>query len=179
MKILKKIGIVLVILIAIPLVIALFIDKEYAVERGVIINKSKAEVFDYIKYLKNQDNYSVWAKKDPKMQKKYAGTDGTVGFVSKWNSKDENVGVGEQEIKKITSGSRVDYELRFKEPFEATDNAYMTTKELEPMKTQVTWGFNGKMDYPMNFMLLFMDMEEMLGNDLEEGLGNLKRIMEE
>ena len=61
MKILKIILLVIAILIVIPLVVALFVAKEYAVERYVEINKPKSEVFDYVKYLKNQDNFSKWA----------------------------------------------------------------------------------------------------------------------
>jgi len=34
------------------------------------------------------------------------------------------------------------------------------------------------MPYPMNLMLLFTDMEGMLGKDLSAGLGNLKAILE-
>jgi hypothetical protein len=34
------------------------------------------------------------------------------------------------------------------------------------------------MKYPMNLMLLFMDMEGMLGGDLEQGLTNLKGVLE-
>jgi hypothetical protein len=34
------------------------------------------------------------------------------------------------------------------------------------------------MAYPMNLMLLFMDMETMLGDQLQQGLNNLKGAME-
>ena len=101
MKMLMKILIASAILIAIPLIVALFVKKDYAVEREITINKPKQEVFDYVKLLKNQDNYSIWATMDPNMKKTYRGTDGTVGFVSAWESKVDSVGVGEQEIKKI------------------------------------------------------------------------------
>ena len=47
--------IVLLIIIAIPLVVALFVKKSYSVERETIIDKPRAEVFNYIKFLKNQD----------------------------------------------------------------------------------------------------------------------------
>jgi len=178
MKIVKKILIALVIIIAIPLIVALFTNKDYAVEKEVIINKPRQEVFDYIKLLKNQDNYSVWATMDPDMEKSYKGIDGTVGFISAWNSKNKEVGKGEQEIMKITDGERLDFQLRFEIPFEATDNAYMTTDSISENQTKVKWGFTGKMDYPMNFMLLFMDMEDMIGKDLENGLSNLKKVLE-
>jgi hypothetical protein len=115
---------------------------------------------------------------DPAMKKEYRGTDGAVGFVSAWDSDNKDVGKGEQEIKAITEGERVDFEIRFFEPFESTDLAYMTTEAVNDSATLVKWGFNGKMPYPMNLMLLFMDMEKMLGGDLEEGLANLKTVME-
>ena len=173
-KILAGIGIFIVII----LVVALILPSKYDVEREITIMSPKDSVFNYIKYLKNQDNYSVWANMDPDMKKDYRGTDGTVGFVSAWDSQKDDVGKGEQEILKITDGERIDFELRFNEPFEATDQGYMTTTSLDSASTLVKWGFNGEFPYPMNLMMLFMDMDEMLGNDFEQGLSNLKEILE-
>jgi uncharacterized protein YndB with AHSA1/START domain len=178
MKILKTILIAVGILIAVPLIVALFVKKDYEVEREITINKPKEEVFDYVKFLKNQDNYSKWATMDPEMEKTYRGTDGTVGFVSAWESDNKDVGKGEQEIKKITEGERIDFELRFFQPFESTEPAYMTTESVSENQTKVKWGFSGHMDYPMNIMMLFMDFEKMIGDDLDTGLKNLKSVLE-
>lgn len=178
MQILKKILILIVAIIAIALIAALFVEKEYAVEREIVINKPKAEVFEYVKYLKNQDNFSVWNMKDPNSIRTYTGTDGTVGFIYAWDSKMDDVGKGEQEITKITEGEKIDMALRFKEPFEANDTAYMITESVSDGQTKVKWGFNGAMPYPMNLMLLMMNMDEMLGKDLQDGLNNLKVLME-
>ncbi len=179
MKALKIIGLVLVAIIVLVLITGLFVDGNYAVERKVTINKSKQEVFDYVKYLKNQDNFSVWAKIDPAMKKEFKGEDGTVGFVSAWDSENPDAGKGEQKIIKITEGERIDYELHFIEPFESTDFAYLATEAVNDSVTSVKWGFNGKMKYPMNLMLLAMDMEEMLAPDLQNGLNSLKTILEQ
>lgn len=179
MKALKIIGLVLVSLLVLVLVTGLFVNGKYDVEREVTINKPKQEVFDYIKYLKNQDNFSVWAKIDPAMKKDFRGEDGTVGFVSAWDSEDPKAGKGEQKIIKINDGQRIDYELHFIEPFESTDFAYLTTEAVNDSVTTVKWGFDGKMKYPMNLMLLFMDMEEMLAPDLQNGLENLKTLLEQ
>ena len=179
MKALKWIGIVLAGLIAIMLVAGLFIDGNYAVEREVTINKPRQEVFAYVKYLKNQDNYSVWAKADPQMKKVYTGEDATVGFISAWDSENSEVGKGEQKIISIAEGGRIDYELHFIEPFESTDLAYMTTDSVSQYQTRVKWGFRGEMKYPMNLMMLTMDMEKMLAPDLEKGLQSLKSILEQ
>ncbi|MEZ4909415.1 MAG: SRPBCC family protein [Saprospiraceae bacterium] len=175
---LKKILFVILGLIALLLLVAAFYKKDYAVKREIVINKSNGDVFNYIKYLKNQDNFSKWATMDPAMKKSYRGEDGKPGFVSAWESENENVGVGEQEILNITEGSRVDYELRFMKPFEAKDHAYLTTEAVGDKQTKVIWGFDGHMNFPMNLMLLFMDFDKMLGGDLQEGLDKLKVVME-
>ncbi len=175
MKIIKRILIVIVAVIALLLVIALFIKKDYTVEKDVIINKSKAEVFDYIKYVKNQDNFSKWNQMDPNMDKTYTGTDGTVGFIYAWDSKKE-AGKGEQEIKKIQDGERIDLELRFKKPFESTAPVYMITESTGDNLTKVKWGLEGHLPYPMNIMNLFTPA--MIGADLQESLDTLKNILE-
>jgi uncharacterized protein YndB with AHSA1/START domain len=177
MKALKAILFTLAAIIALALIAALFIEKEYAVEREITINKPVSEVFDYIKYLKNQDSYSKWNTMDPNMKHSYTGTDGTVGFIAAWEG-NKNFGVGEQEIMKIIEGERIETQLRFKEPFEAQDDAYMTTTMIDSTTTKVIWGFSGAFAYPMNLMKLIMNMEEQLGSDFETGLQNLKEILE-
>ncbi|MCB1201930.1 MAG: SRPBCC family protein [Leptospiraceae bacterium] len=178
MKALKKVFLVIAVLIAGVAILAGVAKKEYSVQRQIEINKPHTEVFSYLKFLKNQDNFSVWAARDPNMKKEFRGTDGTIGFVSAWDSTNEEVGKGEQEIKKITENERIDYELRFLKPFESTEQAYFTTEATSDNSTVVTWGFNGKMPYPMNLMLLFMDFDAMLGKDFDSGLSKLKAILE-
>ena len=177
-KFLKVTGLIILSLIAAILLIAAFADKNYSVERTVTINKPKQEVYDYAKYLKNQGEFSVWTKIDPDMKVEYRGTDGTVGFVSAWDSNVKEAGKGEQEIIKIDEGKKIDYELRFLEPMTSTDNASLAFESVNDNSTKVTWRFFGKMKYPMNGMLMFMDMDQMLGKDLEGGLQNLKTIVE-
>ena len=178
MKALKIIGLSIVGIIVLLLITGLFVNGKYAVVREVTINKSKVEVFDYVKYLKNQSNYSVWAKIDPAMKTEFRGVDGTIGFVSAWDSKNPDAGKGEQKIIEIDEGNRIDYELHFIEPFESTDFAYMTTTAVNDSVTSVKCGFNGEMKYPMNLMMLTMNMEKMLAPDLENGLNNLKALLE-
>ncbi|MGZ8558566.1 MAG: SRPBCC family protein [Chitinophagaceae bacterium] len=176
MRIVKKILILAAFIIAIPLIIALFVKKEYSIQREITINKPQQEVFDYVKYLKNQDNYSKWVMTDPAMKKDFRGTDGTEGFVYAWDSKNKNAGKGEQEITKITEGKRLDIEVRFEKPMEGIAATPIETEAVSENETKVKWGMNGKNKYPMNLMNLFMD--NMLGSDLETSLTNLKGILE-
>lgn len=178
MKILKIVGGVIGAVVVLALVIPIFTKKEYQVERSITIARPRAEVFAYLKLLRNQDNFSVWAKLDPNMKRSFRGTDGTVGFVSAWDSQSRNVGQGEQEIKAIDEGHRIDYELRFMRPMESKAPAYLILESVGEKQTKVTWGFKGSTPYPMNLMHVFMDVEAMVGKSFSTGLDSLKEILE-
>lgn len=178
MKFIKGFFIFFFVVILLALIAGLFMKKDFHVERSVVIAKPVGDVFDYVKYLKNQDNYSYWARLDPQMKKTYTGDDGTVGFVSAWEG-NKDVGKGAQEITGIRENERIDYELRFIEPFETTNTSYMTTMSEGPSSTKVTWGMDGRMNYPMNVMMPFMGMDRMLGDQLQAGLTGLKSLMEQ
>jgi hypothetical protein len=164
-------------IIAALLIAGLFIPKGMKATREIIINKPNAEVFNYIKQLKNQDNYSKWGSMDPNMKKEYRGTDATVGFVSAWEG-NKKVGAGEQEITGVEEGRKLSTELRFIKPFKSVAQSTMTTEALSDNSTKVSWGFEGQMNYPMNIMKLFMNMEKSIGDDFSTGLSNLKALLE-
>ncbi|MBI2258271.1 MAG: SRPBCC family protein [Flavobacteriia bacterium] len=178
MKWIKRILLFLLTLVILFLIIAIFIKKEYRVEREIKISQPLEKVFSYVKLLKNQNEYSKWAGLDPGMKKFYKGKDGEKGFISGWKSKKSDVGSGEQEIINIIENKQIDYEIRFKEPFESTSNARLSLNSISSNECRVVWSFDGKMNYPMNLMLLFMDFETMIGNDLQYGINKLKRIIE-
>ncbi|MEP7254039.1 MAG: SRPBCC family protein, partial [Ginsengibacter sp.] len=135
--------IILAVVIIILLILAGASSDEYIIERNIIINCPKAEVFNYIRYLANADNYSKWVMADPNLRKTYTGTDGTIGFVSAWDSDVKQVGKGEQEIIDIKDGERIDYEIRFEKPFKGTSFAHITTEPVSGNQTKINWVFSG------------------------------------
>jgi hypothetical protein len=178
MNALLIITLVLAGLIVVFLALGLFMPQEYRIERRIDIGKPKKEVFNYLKYLKNQSNYSKWSMMDPNAKMEFKGSDGNVGFVSTWDSQMKQVGKGEQEITRITEGERVDFEIRFIKPMRSIADAYFITESTGDNQTGVVWGFKGNMKYPTNLMRLFMNMDKMIGNDLATGLSNLKTLLE-
>ncbi|MBK7568347.1 MAG: SRPBCC family protein [Bacteroidetes bacterium] len=170
--------IAIVAIIAIPLIIALFVKKDYTVEKEILINKDKNAVFDYIKHIKNQDQYSVWVMMDPNSKRTYTGTDGTAGFVYQWESENKKVGHGIQTITKVNEGEKIEFLLHFLKPFEGKAHGYMSAETIADGQTKVKWGFKSSMKYPSNFMLLIMDLPKMLGNDMMVSLVNLKKVLE-
>jgi hypothetical protein len=157
-------------IIALLLIIAAFSRKAYSVERSIVMERSISETYQFMTSIQNQDRYSKWANMDPNMRKKYTGTDRQIGFISRWESDEKNVGVGEQEIVGLEENKLMRTELRFDVNF--------TFESFDEDQTKVTWKMSSKMPYPMNIMLVFMNMEKMLGDDFEVGLKNAKDIFE-
>ena len=72
-------------IIALLLIIALFTKKGYNIQCEIIINAPLQKVFDYVKQLKNWDNFNERATADPSRKEEFKGTDGTVGFIYAWS----------------------------------------------------------------------------------------------
>ncbi|WP_340063914.1 SRPBCC family protein [Ascidiimonas aurantiaca] len=164
----------LVLVFVILLIIA---PKTYDVSRTVEVSRPLPEVFNYLKLLKNQDEWSPWSKKDPNMQKEFTGTDGTVGAIYSWKGNKE-VGEGEQEITGIEENRIIESRLRFFKPWRSESDAYISVEESGDNKTRVIWGLSGKNKFPVSILMIFMNMDKMVGKDFEEGLANLKSILE-
>ena len=168
---------ILAVIVAAIFFTALLVKKDFSLEKDIVINKTQKEVFDYLKLIRNQEKYSVWVMRDPKVNIIYTGTDGTVGFKSAWTSNDKNVGIGEQEIIKMTEGVSTEVEIRFKKPFEAINWAKTTVSAVNEQETRVQQLFYGRSKFPMNIMNLFMD--KLLGKDMLQNLMNMKKNLEE
>lgn len=175
MKILIVLLIVLTSIIVLILIIALFMQKEYQINREIIINVPDQKVFNYVKQLKNQHNYNKWVMVDPGMKREFTGTDGTVGFIYGWNG-NKKAGEGEQEIKSIKDGKSIDTEIRFIRPFASVSYANMVTESLSENQTKLSWSNKGAMNYPLNIMLSMI--KKMLAKDMDISLSNLKIILE-
>ncbi|WP_299556253.1 SRPBCC family protein [Seonamhaeicola sp.] len=163
--------------IAIFIILALIAPKKYHVYRSIEINKPISEVFQYLKHIKNQNEWSPWKKKDPDMTQEFIGTDGEVGFISRWVG-NKDVGSGEQEIKRIYKDDVIESELRFFKPWKSQSDAYLRVEYLGDERTKVIWGFSGKNKFPFSIFMLFFNMDKAVGKDFDDGLSSLKYILE-
>ena len=175
-------------MIALYIVIGLFVlfmilwmigPKEYAVDRTMTVNRNRQDVYDYVRRLENQDQWGPWSRRDPAMEKSTHGEDGNVGFVSAWRG-NKQVGEGEQEITRLVPNERVETSLRFFKPWKAESDAFIHLEDAGENATRVTWGFKGENKNAVSRVMgVFMDMDKAIGKDFEEGLHNLKGILEE
>lgn len=176
MKIIKRILIVIAIIIALPLIIALFVPNHYTVSESIRISKPKQEVFDFVRLLKNQELYSEWVKADANLHPTITGIDGEVGAMQSWNSKDDNVGEGNQKITAITT-DRMDVDLTFIRPFAGTAKVANLFKAVSENQTELTCEFYSNDKYPFNLMSYFIG-RKMIQETEVKNLNNIKTILE-
>lgn len=173
----KKIILSLLALGAILLIIAAFLPKEFELKAETTINAPQLQVWNYVKFLANQENYSVRVMADPQVKLTYSGTDGTIGFRQTRDSQMRNVGAGEQEIIAMQEWLSYDVEIRFTRPMKATNYARTMLESVGEKQTKVTNTFRGANPRPMNLMsMIFIGQ---IRSDMQKNMDNLKAIIEQ
>ncbi len=171
----KKALLTLISLIVFILLAAAFMPKDFKIEEKIVIDAPKSAVFSYLKMLENETQWSPWIKRDPNIVRELKGEDGAVGVVASWAGNSE-VGVGEEEITNLIPDQRIDVELRFTQPMKTTNKAYFVTEDINHNQTQLTWGMEGRTQFPLNFVCFFM--QKQVHKDFAKGLNDIKTILE-
>lgn len=169
---------ILLLLAIIIIVLGYYLKNDYTVTREIIINKPKQLVFNYIKLLRNQNEYSYYNLKDPQTIKSYAGTDGEVGFTYTWSSKINSIGSGTQTISKIVESSSISCDIQFTKPASLASKAEINVTEINEQQTKVTWIFSSHYKFPLHIIIYFLNLEKLIGTDIASSLVTLKEKLE-
>ncbi len=150
--------------------------KDFDLSRTIIINRPKAEVYAFIRQLQKQALWMPWFANDPGLVVKYKGEDGKIGAASYWKGNNKIEGI--QKITKVHEGKILETQLLFLRPYKSLSVNYMAVKELESERTKLVWGVKGVHRFPASVFMLFYGMERAIGKDFDDGLQNLKNILE-
>jgi uncharacterized protein YndB with AHSA1/START domain len=175
-KIIKIIGIVVVVLIAAVLGFAMTKPDSFSVQRTANIKAPPEKIFPLIIDLHSWGSWSPWEKLDPTMKRTYSGAESGKGAVYEWEG-NAKIGTGRMEIVDATPPSKVAIKLDFLKPIEGHNIAEFT---LEPQgdSTNVTWIMRGPAPFVSKVIQVFVSMDSMVGKDFDAGLANLKTIAE-
>jgi len=151
--------------------------KDFDINRTVVINRPREEVYGFIRQLKNQPLWNPLFQRDPNAILKYKGLDGKTGasFYWKGNSK---VGEGIQRIVKTKQGRVYETKLLFVKPVKLNALTYIGVKELDKEKTKMVWGTRGNLAFPLTIISIFYSPEKAMAKNLETGLRELKKVLE-
>ena len=156
--------------------VALTQPDVFHVEREMTMKATPAQIYPHISNLKAWEDWSPWEEKDPQMKKTYSGPESGVGARQEWKG-NSDVGSGSIEITDVEEPTRIKLNLHFIEPFEG-DSKVTFNIVPEGDDTKVTWKMDSQNDFVSKVMMVFMDMDEMCGNDFDRGLMRLKEIVE-
>jgi hypothetical protein len=174
---LKFLGIVLVLVVAVFLVIAAMQPATFHVQRTVVINATPDKVAALINDFHQWPKWSPWANLDPNMKVTYSGAASGVGSAYDWEG-NSKVGKGRMEITGI-SPMQTTLKLDFLKPFEGHNTAEFILEPQGTAATRVTWAMNGpNAFFPGKVMSVFGAMDKLVGKDFAAGLDNLKSVAE-
>lgn len=169
----------ILIILFLILVLGLILKKDYSIVRKIIIKKPRQIVFEYIKLLRNQNEYSYYNKKDPQTIKSYSGEDGQVGFTYTWSCKNNAIGTGTQTISKINEGELLRCDILFTKPLKLKSIAEIALISTNENETKVTWSFTSHYKFPLNVLIFFVNLEKLIGNDIASSLTVLREKIEQ
>lgn len=157
------------------LAIGMLLPREVSVARSIEINAPAEQVFPKLNSLKAMAEWSPWMGRDPAMQVTYNDIEAGEGAVMEWSSEQRDVGSGRQEIVESTENQKV---------VSALDFGDMGTAEATLVlaggsdTTTVTWDLKADMGAGPIGRWMGLMMDDWVGADYEQGLGNLKTLIE-
>ena len=166
---------VIALLIVLIVIYAATRPDTFQVSRSIDINAKPEAIFSYINDFHQWQSWTPYDK-DPKMKKTFGEASSGKGATYAWDG-NKDVGQGEITITDTQPPGMVEFELHMIKPFEGRNRVVFT---LEPQgnTTRVTWAMDGKNSFSGKLIGLFINMDKMIGNDFEVGLGRLKETTE-
>jgi hypothetical protein len=175
------------ILIGVASVLALFVavvatrPSAYRVERKLEVVAPGDRVFGVLNDLHQFAGVLVFfgspfEKRAPMMQKTFEGPSAGVGQSFAWSG-NSDVGQGKMTIEESVPSQKVSMKLEFVKPMASTAT-YAITLAGTPTGSLVTWSMEGNHNFIGKAFGMFMDMDKMIGSDIEKGLTQLKTVAE-
>lgn len=175
-KILLSVVAVVAVLVLGVLGLAATKPDTFVVERSATLQAPAEEIYAQLADFHNWEAWSPWEKLDPAMKRTYSGAEREKGAIYAWEG-NEKAGKGRMEITDVAAPTKVVIQLNFIVPFEA-QNVTEFTLSPEGDGQKLTWRMSGANSFISKIFNVFIDMDQMIGQDFENGFANLKAVVE-
>ena len=176
-KILISVAAVLGVLILGFVTVVAMRPNEFSVSRSATMNAPPQKVFAQVNDFHKWDAWSPWAKLDPNAKNSFEGPESGQGAIFRWAGNDQ-VGEGSMTIIESKEPELIRLKLAFIKPMEDTSDTEFSFKP-DGDRTTVTWTMSGTYKTFMSKAIcMCMNMDKMMGDKFNEGLANMKRIVE-
>ena len=150
--------------------------SDFRVERSATVATPQADVFAQVNDLRKWDAWSPWAKLDPEAKISFEGPESGQGAAMSWSGNDK-VGEGKMTVVESQPNDAVKLWVDFVKPFEGTSNSDFAFRS-EGEGTAVTWSMSAHHNFLEKAMCLVMNGKQMISDDMEKGLAQLKSVAE-
>lgn len=160
---------------AVLFAVAYLLPREATVVRSVVVDAAPEAIFPYVNSMRATEQWSPWIERDPDVELTYEGPVFGVGAKLVWASDHPEVGSGIQIIAVSVPNERVETELDFG-PMGTAKAAFVLTPQGEG--TLVAWEFATDLGLDPFARYFGLALDGMIGAEYEEGLENLKALIE-
>jgi len=147
----------------------------FRVSRSITINSPASAVYEQVSDVHKTQAWSPWVKMEPDAEYVFEGPSAGLGAIVKWKGK--KVGQGKSTIVEAVPNQLVRNRLDFYKPMNSTSTADFELKE-DSGKTTVVWSMYGPNNLISKVMSVFMNCENMIGKQFDQGLNDLKKTVE-
>ena len=177
----KKVGFVVLLLLAAFVVTGYLLPKQVHIERSITVNRPASMMFEILNSYRYFNEWSPWADRDPNAEFVISGPESGVGARMSWIGEPQLVGSGWQEIIASEPYEQVNIKLDF-DAQGIADTGFKLVSQGDA--THITWFFDSDLTAGVNFLDSFLAryfgllFDRWVGGDYELGLANLKQFAE-
>jgi hypothetical protein len=148
----------------------------FEIERHIVIDAPAAKIIPQISDFHHWGNWLPWKQLDPTMKETFEGSPAGLGSIYRWNG-NSKVGEGSLTITDFGRNGNVTVLSVFKRPFIGTDAmTFLFAPQGKGMSVQ--WVMTGNYGFADKFSHLFGNPEKKLGDDFQNGLEQLKAVVQ-
>jgi len=177
MKILKITGVLLITLLAVAMILMLVVPVKQHIERTITINAPAETVYEHLTQPGTFKTWMVWCLKDTTVKTASSSTKETAATIVSWKGDPARTGKGIIELLSLRINEEIEHKVSFLEPERKNGKSQFKLVESNG-QTKLTWEFDLATPRPKNILNLFASLDKKLGDDFEQGLLNLKAIIE-
>ena len=163
--------------IVVFLIVVALQPSDFRIERSATMRAPAPAAFAQVNDFQKWQEWSPWEKVDPALKRQYEGPKAGTGAVYAWQG-NKDVGEGRMTIMESRPAEVVRIRLEFFKPFAATNTAEFSFKPAGADTTAVTWSMAGQNTFLSKAISLFIDMDRMVGGMFDQGLTQMKAIVE-
>src|SRR5687768_923374 len=150
---LKKIGVALVVVIAVLLVVPAFLPSKVHIERTAEYNAPASKVFGVLSDMNQFAEWNPWKEMEPSAKIEVAGQ----GLGSTYAWEGEKTGSGKMTVSSLTPDQNVQVKMDFYEPMSGNADVQWKIIPNSDQSSKVVWEMDQELPYLNRYFGLAMD----------------------